>query len=74
MIKPKQYSEDNSKIVEQIGELSRLLGMIPSNETIIINEPVTHNFMQLSQWFGETRNSFLRLSIELDKALDLNLP
>ncbi|NQT74216.1 MAG: hypothetical protein HQ553_15845 [Chloroflexi bacterium] len=35
--------------------------------------PVTHNSMQLSEWFSETRNSFLKLSLLLDKSLDLNL-
>ncbi|MFC1824407.1 hypothetical protein ACFL9T_16990 [Thermodesulfobacteriota bacterium] len=64
---------DKTKIVEQIADLSRLLGMIPSDDTIAVNEPVTHKSMELSKWFSETRNSFLRLSIQLDKALDLNL-
>jgi len=61
------------KIVEQIADLSRLLGMIPSDDTIVVNEPVTHNSMQLSKWFSDARNSFLKLSILLDKSLDLNL-
>jgi hypothetical protein len=62
-----------TKIVGQIADLSRLLGMIPSDDTIAVNDPATHNSMQLSKWFSDTRNSFLRLSILLDKYLDLNL-
>jgi hypothetical protein len=70
---PKERSADKTKIVEQIADLSRLLGMIPSDDTIAVNEPMTHNSMQLSKWFSETRNSFLQLSLLLNKSLDLNL-
>jgi len=64
---------DKTKIREQIADLSRLLGMIPSDDTVAVNEPVTHNSMELSKWFNDARNSFLKLSLLLDKALDLNL-
>jgi hypothetical protein len=64
---------DKTRIVEQIADLSRLLGMIPSDDTIAVNEPATHNSMQLSKWFSETRNSFLKLSLLLNRSLDLNL-
>ena len=73
MTEPKENSVDKTRIVEQIAELSRLLGMIPDDDTIAVNEPVTHDSMQLSKWFSETRNSFLRLSLLLNKSLDLNL-
>ena len=73
MTESKRNSVDKTKIIEQIADLSRLLGMIPSDDTVTVNEPVTHNSMELSKWFNETRNSFLKLSIQLDKALDLNL-
>ena len=73
MTEPEENSVDKTKIVEQIADLSRLLGMIPSDDTIAVNEPVTHNSMQLSKWFSETRNSFLKLSLLLNKSLDLNL-
>ena len=73
MTEPKENSVDKIKIVEQIADLSRLLGMIPSDDTIAINEPMTHNSMQLSKWFSDTRNSFLKLSTLIGKALDLNL-
>ena len=73
MTESKKNSVDKTRIIEQIADLSRLLGMIPSDDTVTVNEPVTHNSMELSKWFNETRNSFLKLSIQLDKALDLNL-
>jgi hypothetical protein len=69
----KKNSADRAEIVAQIADLSRLLGMIPNDDTVIVNEPMTHKSMELSKWLSETRNSFLRLSIQLDKALDLNL-
>ncbi len=69
----KPSNEDKARIVKQIADLSRLLGMIPSDDTIAVNEPVTENSMQLSEWFGEARDSFLTLSVLLDKSLDLNL-
>ena len=69
---PKE-SVDKTEIIKQIADLSRLLGMIPGDGTITVNEPVTHNSMELSKWFDDARNSFLKLSILLGKALDLNL-
>ena len=73
MTEPKEESVDKTKIIEQIADLSRLLGMIPSDDTVAVNEPVTHDSMQLSKWFTETRDSFLKLCLLLDKSLDLNL-
>ncbi len=73
MTEPKENRVDKTIIVEQIAGLSRLLGMIPSDDTIAVNEPMTHHSMQLSKWFDDTRTSFLKLSILLDKTLDLNL-
>jgi len=62
-----------TEIMEQIADLSKLLGMIPSDDTITVNEPVTQNSIELSKWFSDTRNSFLKLSTLIGKALDLNL-
>lgn len=73
MTESKKSNVDKTKIIEQIADLSRLLGMIPSDDTVTVSEPVTHNSMEISKWFNETRNSFLKLSIQLDKALDLRL-
>jgi hypothetical protein len=64
---------DKTEIIAQIADLSKLLGMIPSDDTVTVNEPVTQKSMQLSQWFDDTRNSFLKLSTLIGKALDLNL-
>ena len=47
--------------------------MIPSDDTVTVNEPVTQKYMELSKWFDDTRKSFLKLSVLLDKTLDLNL-
>ena len=73
MIEPKNVGVEKTKIIEQIADLSKLLGMIPSDDTITVNEPVTHHSMELSKWFNDARNSFLKLSILIDRALDLNL-
>ena len=69
-------SEPNNirtEIMEQIADLSKLLGMIPSDDTITVNEAGTHNSIELSKWFSDARNSFLKLSTLIGKALDLNL-
>jgi hypothetical protein len=73
MTEPKKNSVDKIEIVEQIADLSRLLGMIPSDGTVAVHEPGTQKSMQLSKWLSDTRNSFLKLSILLDKNFDLNL-
>ena len=73
MTESPQKSEDKTKIIGQIADLSKLLGMIPSDDTITIIEPMTHKSMEISKWFNDTRNSFLKLSILIDRALDLNL-
>ena len=74
MSEPQENFEDQKiKIIAQTAELSRLLGMIPSDSTIDVHEPVTHNTMALSNWLSATRDSFLRLSILISKALDIQL-
>ena len=57
-IEQSQSIEDLKKdIVVQIAELSRLLGMIPSDDATV-----------------RARDSFLKLSILISKALDIKLP
>jgi len=73
MAEATRKSADKIKIIAQIADLSKLLGMIPSDYTVTVNEPVTQKSMELSKWFDDTRKSFLKLSILLDKTLDLNL-
>ena len=67
------FESEKTKIVTQIAELSKLLGMIPSDDTIKIHEPLTHNKMVLSNWLSATRNSFLKLSLLIAKELDIQL-
>ena len=74
MIESQENFEDQkTKIIAQTAELSRLLGMIPSDGTIVVNELMTHNSMALSDWLSATRDSFLRLSLLISKALDVQL-
>ena len=74
MSEPQEDFEDQKiKIIAQTAELSRLLGMIPSDGTIDIHEPMTDNSMALSNWLSVTRDSFLRLSLSISKALDIQL-
>lgn len=61
------------RIVTQIAELSRLLGMIPSDDKIELLEPLTQNKMVLSDWLNVTRSSFLNLSLLISKELDIQL-
>ena len=71
---PQENLEDQKlKIIAQTAELSRFLGMIPSDSTIDVHEPMTDNKMALSNWLDTTRESFLKLSLLLSKALDIQL-
>ena len=74
MSDPQDNLEDQkTKIIAQTAELSRLLGMIPSDNTIDVHEPMTNNTMSLSNWLSTTRDSFLKLSLLISKALDIQL-
>jgi len=74
MNQPQENSEDQkTKIITQIAELSRLLGMIPADDTIKTHEPLTQNKMVLSDWLSATRDSFLKLSLLISKELDIQL-
>ena len=73
MKEPQDIEDRKIEIVEQIGALSRLLGMIPSDDTIQLSEPVTNHSMALSDWLNEARNSFLKLSVLIGKELDIHL-
>ncbi len=74
MSEPQENFEDQKiKIIAQTAELSRLLGMIPSDGNIDVHEPITHNTMALSNWLSTTRDSFLRLSLLISKALNIQL-
>ena len=59
MIEQSRHVEDLRKdIVVQIAELSRLLGMLPSDDATVL----------------DARDSLLKLSILISKALDIKLP
>jgi hypothetical protein len=68
-----KFEDQKTKIITQIAELSRLLGMIPSDDTIKIHEPLTQNKMVLSDWLSAVRDSFLKLSLLVSKKLDIQL-
>ena len=69
-----ENNPDKQKILDRLGDLSKLLGMIPDDAAVSVTDPVTHNSTQISQWFDEARKSFFDLSILLNKELGLNLP
>ena len=74
MSEPQENFEDQKmKILAQTAELSRLLGMIPSDGTIDLHEPMTQNTMALSDWLSATRDSFLKLSLLISKELDIQM-
>ena len=74
MSEPQENIEDQKiKIIAQTAELSRLLGMIPSDSTIDVHEPMTQNTMALSNWLSTTRDSFFKLTALISKALDIQL-
>lgn len=74
MSQPQEKLEgQKTKIITHIAELSKLLGMILSDDTIQIHEPLTQNKMVLSDWLSATRNSFLKLSLLISKELDIQL-
>jgi len=61
------------EIMEQTAGLSRLLGMVPTDDTIDVQDPLTHDSMPLSDWLSATRDAFLTLSTSISKALDIQL-
>lgn len=66
-------SEEKREVLLKIAELSKLPGMIPSDDTILLNEPLTQNSMEFSKWLDDVRSSFLELSILVGRALDIQL-
>jgi hypothetical protein len=73
MKEPQDTEDRKIRIAEQIAVLSRLLGMIPSDDTIELSEPMTDHSMALSEWLNEARTSFLKLSVLIGKELDIQL-
>ena len=73
MKEPQDLEDRKTGIAEQIAALSKLLGMIPSDDTIQLIEPITDQSMVLSEWLNNARNSFLKLSVLIGKELDIQL-
>ena len=72
---PAQADTQNqrTKIITQVAELSRLLGMIPSDNAIRVHAPLTEEAMTLSDWLSSVRGSFFKLSVLVSKELDIQL-
>ena len=58
MEQPQNIEDLKREIVTEIANLSRLLGMIPSDDSTV----------------SDARDSFLKLSILISQALDIKLP
>lgn len=71
--KQTDIENQRSHIAEQLAELSVLLGMMPSDETITVHTPLSGKIMVLSDWLSAMRDSFLKLSILIGKELDIQL-
>lgn len=70
---PKKSEDQKSKIKSQLAELSRLLSMVPSGDTIKIHDQMTQKEIELSDWLSSTRNSFLNLSLLIRSELDIGV-
>ena len=58
MEQPQDINDLKKQIIVQIADLSRLLGLIPSDDTTV----------------SDARTSFLKLSMLISQALDIKLP
>ena len=66
-------AEEKKEILAKIGELAKLLGMIPADDSFVLNDPLLENSMELSEWLNEARNRFNELATLVGRALDLQL-
>ena len=66
-------AEEKREILAKIGELARLLGMIPADDSVVLKDPLLENSMRLSEWLDDTRNRFNELATLVGRALDLQL-
>lgn len=66
-------AEEKREILAKIGELAKLLGMIPADDSVVLNDPLLENSMELSEWLNDTRNRFHKLATLVGRALDLQL-
>ena len=68
-----EFQGQKTEIMKRIAELARLLGMIPSDDTITMQEPMTQDKMVISDWLSVTRDSFLKLSLLISRELDIQV-
>jgi len=73
MTQPQGTKDRKTQIAEQIAVISRLLGMIPSDDTVQLTEPITDRPMTLAEWLDRARDSHLKLSVLIGKELDIPL-
>ena len=73
MNQPLKAGDHKVKIMEQMAGLSRLLGMVPKDGSVIVENPSTQASLELAEWFEQARHSFLNLSVLVGRALDLEL-
>jgi len=66
-------AEAKKEIQAKIGELAKLLGMIPADGSVVLKDPLLQGSMGLSGWLDETRNRFNELATLVGRALDLQL-
>jgi hypothetical protein len=66
-------AEEKREILAKIGELAKLLGMIPADDSVVLNDPLLENSMELSKWLNDARNRFNELATLVGRALDLQL-
>ena len=66
-------AEEKREIIAKIGELAKLLGMIPADDSVILNDPLLENSMELSEWIDDARSRFNELATLVGRALDLQL-
>ena len=66
-------AEEKKEILAKIGELARLLGMIPADDSVVMKDPLLESSTGLSEWLNETRNRFNELATQVGRALDLRL-
>jgi hypothetical protein len=64
---------ERREILAKIGGLAKLLGMIPADDSVVLNDPLLENSMGLSEWLNDARNCFHELVTLVGRALDLQL-
>jgi len=61
------------EISEHIAEQSRLLGMMPSDPTITMQESLMQSEISISDWLSAIRLRFLKLSTSISKEIGISI-